>query len=366
MKKLFTFIMLVSIFLFGLPIFAEEADTLHEALYYQQLPDKKVECELCPNRCIIDRDKTGICGVRQNIDGKLYSLVYNKPVAIHIDPIEKKPLYHFFPGTRTFSLATVGCNMRCNFCQNWEISQSKPGEMRAYSMTPEEIVNLAKENGCKSIAFTYTEPTIFYEYMIDIARLAQEAGIRTVWVTCGYINEEPLRELCKHLDAANIDLKGFSEEFYSTYTTGRLEPVLNTLKIAKEEGLYFEITNLVIPGANDDPEIIRDMCEWIRDTLGTDYPLHFTRFFPKYKLQNRPPTPLETLKTAREIALDVGIKYVYIGNIATDAEDTYCPNCGKKIIDRSGYLIVSKHISNGKCEFCGEKIYGVWEDENSE
>ena len=355
-------LILIFVILILFCISSQKNEPLKEALFYEKIQENLVRCNLCPNRCILDDGQIGDCGVRKNIKGTLYSLVYGKPVSINIDPIEKKPLYHFYPSTNILSIATVGCNLRCNFCQNWEISQSRPNEVKTITMSPKDIVELAKEYNCKSIAFTYTEPTIFYEYMLDIAKLAHKENIKTVWVTCGYINEEPLRLLCKYLDAANIDLKGFSEEFYSTYTTGKLRPVLETLKIAKEEGLFFEITNLVIPEANDDPKMIRDMCIWIRDSLGVNYPLHFSRFFPKYKLLNRPPTPLKTLEMARDIALEVGIKYVYIGNISTKSEDTFCPKCGEIIIDRSGYFIESINIENGKCKFCGEEIYGVWKD----
>jgi pyruvate formate lyase activating enzyme len=336
-------------------------EVLYEARFYEQLKNNVVRCDLCPNYCVLRKNETGICGVRQNIDGKLYTLVYNRPITIHVDPIEKKPLYHFYPGSRILSLATVGCNLKCNFCQNWTISQTRPEEVQADYVEPQQIVDLAIQYECESIAFTYTEPTIFYEYMYDIAKLAKKNDLKTVLVTCGYINEEPFRELAKYIDAANIDLKGYSEEFYSTYTTGFLEPVLNTLKIAKEEGMFFEITNLVIPDANDDPDEIRDMCKWIIDNLGSEYPVHFSRFHPNFKLTNRPPTPVKTLEMAYNIALEEGLKYVYIGNVAEIAEDTYCPNCGKKIIDRSGYLIRSIHIKDGKCEFCNYKISGEFE-----
>ncbi|MCK4654394.1 MAG: AmmeMemoRadiSam system radical SAM enzyme [Candidatus Cloacimonetes bacterium] len=357
-KFLIIFLIILSAFLFaGKGLF----EVLHEAQFYEQLKNKYVRCDLCPNCCVLKDKEIGICGVRQNNGGKLYTLVYNKPISIHVDPIEKKPLYHFYPGSQILSLATVGCNLRCNFCQNWTISQSRPNEVQAYNATPEQIIEMAKEYGCESIAFTYTEPTIFYEYMYDIAKLAKENGLKTVWVTCGYINEEPLRKLAKVIDAANIDLKGFSEEFYSTYTTGYLQPVLNTLKIAKEEGMFFEITNLVIPDANDDPVEIRAMCKWIKENLGDEYPLHFSRFFPNYKLTNRPPTPIKTLEMAYDIAKEEGIKYVYIGNVAGSAEDTLCPNCGKMIIDRSGYMIGDIHIKDGKCEYCGEEIFGKFE-----
>ena len=359
MKKFLLFpIFLLSLFLI---VSASKTEILKEASFYTKLVKKYVRCDLCPNNCVLKDGEIGICGARQNIDGKLYSLVYGKPVAIHIDPIEKKPLFHFFPGSKALSIATSGCNLRCNFCQNWEISQSKPNEVPAYDLSPADVVQMALDDDCKSIAFTYTEPTIFYEYMLDIAKLAHKKNIKTVWVTCGYINEKPLRELCRYLDAANIDLKAYSEKFYHTYTTGELEPILKTIKIAREEGLYFELTNLVIPDANDSPQMIKNMCDWIVKNVGTDVPLHFSRFFPKYKLLNRPPTPLKTLEKAREIAIKSGIKFVYIGNIASDYEDTFCPQCGKIIIDRSGYEIRSIHIKNGKCEFCGEPIPGFFE-----
>jgi pyruvate formate lyase activating enzyme len=331
---------------------------LHKAMFYEKLKSNYVRCDLCPNNCVLKEDEVGTCGVRQNIGGELYTLVYNQPVAIHVDPIEKKPLYHFYPGSQILSIATVGCNLRCNFCQNWTISQSRPNETTAYQATPEQIIALAKEYDCQSIAFTYTEPTIFYEYMLDIAKLAKKEGLKTVMVTCGYINEKPLRELAKYIDAANIDLKGFSDEFYSTYTTGSLQPVLNTIQIAKEEEMFFEITNLVIPQANDDPIMIRAMCKWIKENIGDEYPLHFSRFFPNYKLTNRPPTPVKTLEMAYEIAVEEGLKYVYIGNVGNIGEDTYCPKCGKLLIDRSGYSLEKINIKNGKCEFCGEEIFG--------
>lgn len=361
MKKL---LILGLIFLSMIAVSSDKQDsrTLKEAQYYTQLKKSYVRCDLCPNRCVLKNGEIGDCGVRQNIDGKLYSLVYGKPVAIHVDPIEKKPLYHFLPGTKVLSLATVGCNLRCNFCQNWTISQSRPEEIETEYVASEAIIKLAKEHNCASIAFTYTEPTIFYEYMLDIAKLAKAESLQTVLVTCGYINEKPLRKLAKYIDAANIDLKGFSEEFYQTYTTGNLQPVLNTIKIAAEEEMMIEITNLVIPEANDKPKQIRPMCKWIKQELGKDIPLHFSRFFPNYRLQNKPPTPLETLRGAYEIAKEESLNYVYIGNVGALAEDTFCPNCGKKIIDRSGFQIEEIHLINeGRCEFCGQKIYGKFQ-----
>ena len=357
MKK---FLVIALLLLLSLVLLASSRDVelLKEARFYEKLEDGAVQCNLCPNYCRLPKGVTGVCGVRQNIDGTLYTLVYNRPVSINIDPIEKKPLYHFYPGSNILSLATAGCNLRCNFCQNWTISQSKPDDVLAYEFTPEKIVETAILYDCESIAFTYTEPTIFYEYMYDIAKCAHEQGLKTVLVTCGYINEEPLRKLIPYLDAANIDLKGYSEDFYSTYTTGSLAPVLRTIEVCKEEGLFFEITNLVIPDANDAPEMIRDMCKWIREDIGDEYPLHFSRFFPNYKLTNRPATPVKTLEKSYEIAIEESLKYVYIGNVGYIAEDTFCPNCGKKIIDRSGYTLKEENIINGRCKFCGYEIFG--------
>ena len=357
MKKI---LLIAIILLFVSIIFCKNKsnELLHEAKYYTQLEKNYVRCDLCPNNCVLKQDEIGMCGVRQNLAGKLYSLVYAQPVSVHVDPIEKKPLYHFLPGSKILSLATVGCNLRCNFCQNWTISQSRPDDVQTQIILPQEIIELAKKYECESIAFTYTEPTVFYEYMLEIAKLAKKEGLHTVWVTCGYINEEPLRELAPFIDAANIDLKGFSEEFYETYTTGNLQTVLNTIKIAKDENMLFEITNLVIPQANDNPQIIRSMCKWLSENIGNEHPLHFSRFFPNYKLLNKPPTPIETLQNAYKIAKQESLKYVYLGNVSDLAEDTFCPNCGEKIIDRSGYSVNSIEIEDGKCKFCGNHIYG--------
>lgn len=357
MKKL---ILSICIFLSFLPfVFSKEA--LHEASFYIKLDDKQVNCVLCPRRCVIADGKRGFCGVRENKKGILYSLVYAKPCSLHVDPIEKKPLFHFLPGSKAFSLATVGCNLKCKFCQNWQISQASPEDVQVMSLSPEEVIQKAKESGSPVIAYTYTEPTIYYEYMFDIAKLARKAGIKNVMHSAGYINEEPLRQLCPYLDAANIDLKGFNNRFYTEVTLGQVEDILRTLRILREEGVWIEITNLILPGLNDDPAEIKKMCEWIRDNLGPATPLHFSRFWPMYKLINLSPTPIETLEMARKIAQEAGLKYVYIGNVADrEAQNTYCPKCGKAVIERAGYVITAIHIVDGKCEFCGEKIDGVW------
>jgi pyruvate formate lyase activating enzyme len=335
---------------------------LKEALFYKQLDDKMVQCFLCPRNCIIKNLTRGFCKVRENLNGVLYTLVYAKPVALHVDPIEKKPLFHFLPQTTAFSIATAGCNLRCKFCQNWEISQSLPEALDYVYLQPQDVVTKAKEAGSPTIAYTYSEPAIFYEYMLDTAKAAKAAGLKNVMHSSGYINEEPLRGLCKYLDAANIDLKGFSEEYYADMSTGALAPVLKALKILKEEGVYVEITNLVVSGYNDTPEMLTQMCVWIKDNLGPDTPVHFSRFFPMYKLLSLNPTPVETLEKARNIALECGLKYVYIGNVAGNpAENTYCPKCKKVLIERKGYAILENNVENGKCKFCGEKINGVWQ-----
>jgi pyruvate formate lyase activating enzyme len=336
-------------------------EKLKEGLYYQKLDNQSVQCHICPRNCVIPSGKRGFCGVRENRQGTLYALSYGKLVAVHIDPIEKKPLFHFLPSSTAFSIATAGCNLRCKFCQNWEISQRTPDEVEYVYIEPQDLVKKAKESGSLTIAYTYTEPTIFYEYMLEAAKLAKKEGLRNIMHSCGYINEEPLRELVKYLDAANIDLKGFSDDFYVKMSEATLEPVLKTLKILKESGVHLEITNLVLTGYNDDPDLITKMCLWIKENLGADTPLHFSRFFPMYKLTNLNPTPVETLEKARQIALDCGLKYVYIGNLAGNpAENTYCPKCKKMLIERRGYFIVQNNIEDGKCKFCGEGIEGIW------
>ena len=332
-----------------------------EASFWQKLQDKIVQCQLCPRRCAIPDGKRGFCGVRENRGGTLYTLVYAKPVAIHIDPIEKKPLFHFLPSTTAFSIATAGCNLKCKFCQNWEISQARPEEVEYTYIEPKDLVDKVLESGSPTIAYTYTEPTIFYEYMLETAKLAKARGLRNIMHSNGYINEEPLRQLSKYLDAANIDLKGFSDEYYAKLTDATLEPVLKSLKVLREEGVHIEITNLILPGFNDDEALIRKMCIWIKDNLGADTPVHFGRFFPLYKLANLNPTPVETLEKARQIALESGLKYVYIGNVGGHlAENTYCPRCKKIVIERKGYFITQNNLVDGKCKFCQEEIKGVW------
>ncbi|MFH0912869.1 MAG: AmmeMemoRadiSam system radical SAM enzyme [Candidatus Omnitrophota bacterium] len=340
---------------------ASTLESLKEALFYEKLENKTVQCQLCPRKCVIPDGRRGFCQIRENRDGLLYTLVYAKPVAIHIDPIEKKPLFHFLPGTSTFSIATAGCNLRCKFCQNWEISQRRPEEVKYVYLEPQELIEQVLESGALTIAYTYSEPTIFYEYMLETAKLAREKGIKNIMHSCGYINELPLRQLAKYLDAANIDLKGFSDDFYKKMSEATLEPVLKSLKILKQEGVHIEITNLILSGYNDDMDLIVKMCLWIKENLGSDTPLHFSRAFPMYKLLSINPTPVETLEKARQAALDCGLKYVYIGNVAgNSAENTYCPRCAQIVVKRAGYMILEDNLKDGKCKFCGEKIAGIW------
>jgi pyruvate formate lyase activating enzyme len=278
-----------------------------------------------------------------------------------MDPIEKKPLYHVLPSTWCFSIATAGCNFSCKFCQNWEVSQSSPEHVYAYDFPPERIVEEAIKSEARSIAYTYVEPVIFYEYMIDICRLAREAGLLNVCHSNAFINPEPLKELCSVMDAANCDLKGFTEDYYRDMCGGRLGPVLESLKAIRDSGVHLELTNLVIPTRNDDLATVEKMCRWIRKELGEDTPVHFSRFYPQYRLQDLPPTPVKTLTRIREAALGTGLKYVYIGNVpGNEGQHTFCPGCGKKIITRVGYMVKEKHMDGGRCDFCKTPIPGIW------
>ena len=321
---------------------------------------KKVQCELCPTECVLDEYQVGGCRTRINKEGVLYSLVYGKPCSVAIDPIEKKPFFHFLPATTAFSIATAGCVLGCKFCQNWQISQAKPEETDYINLSPDDVVRQAMFYGCRSVTYTYTEPTVFYEYMYDTARLAKRFNIKNTMHSCGYIKEKPLRELSKYMDAADVDLKAFTEDFYSRICGGRLKPVLDSLVVLKDEGVCLEITNLIIPTLNDYMKKIKEMCRWIVKNLGPDVPLHFSRFFPYYKLKDLPPTPPETIRDARNTAMDVGLKYVYSGNIRSEAENTYCHKCKNLLIERTGYFVKQNNISGGKCRSCGVNIPGRW------
>ncbi|MFT3753816.1 MAG: AmmeMemoRadiSam system radical SAM enzyme [Paludibacter sp.] len=331
------------------------------AMYQESMPDKLVRCHICPHNCLIHEDKTGLCHTRINYDGKLYTTAYGNPCSVSIDPIEKKPLFHFFPASKTYSLATAGCNFRCLNCQNWQISQVSPQEIEHADLMPDEVVQQALRYGSDMIAFTYTEPTVFYEYVLDTAKAARSKGIKTVYISNGFINPEPLQELIPYLSAANIDLKCFSDEVYSHLTGGRFQPVLDTLKLLKKNGVWLEITNLIIPGYSDTPEMIQAMCDWLVDNGFASTPLHFSRFFPTYKLQNTQPTDKNILILAKEIALNCGMEYVYIGNLpGLHEENTYCPSCKQLLVERTGYALSENNIVKGKCRFCDESIDGVW------
>lgn len=324
-------------------------------------------CELCPHNCLIPEGQAGDCRVRLNLHGRLVATTYARPSAVHIDPIEKKPLNHFLPGSTAFSIATAGCNLHCRHCQNWQLSQRGGEEMEVrYRAEPSQVVETAIGRGCWSIAYTYSDPIIFYEYVSDTARMARDRGVKNVFVTGGYINRKPLRELCRVLDATNTDLKGFTEEFYHDECGGSLRPVLDALVTFKEEGVWLEVTNLIIPSLNDDMATFRRMCKWMRDNLGDDTPLHISRFTPMYRTRNLPATPVETLLRAREEALDVGLKFAYIGNLfGHPAESTHCPYDGRLLVRRVGYRVTEMHIVDGKCEFCRRPIAGRWSREST-
>ena len=331
-----------------------------EAFFYETVGDT-VQCQVCPNQCVLEPGDRSICRSKVNINGKLLTLTYGNPCAQHVDPIEKKPLYHFYPGSRIFSIATTGCNFRCLNCQNWEISQRKPEEVWFTELFPEDVVNKTKEKGIPSIAYTYSEPITYYEYMYDTARLAVDAGLKNVLVSNGYINREPLLKLCQYIDGANVNLKSFEDDIYRRLNGGRLEPVLNTFKTMHEEGVWFEMTTLVVPTYIDKPEMIKRMCGWILQELGPDHPLHFIRFHPDYKLTRLPYTPVDTLEQFRDIALKAGIHYAYIGNVpGHEGSHTYCHNCRRLLISRTGYFMPDFNIEEGRCKFCGTAIPGRW------
>jgi pyruvate formate lyase activating enzyme len=329
--------------------------------YFTKLEGKVVRCDLCPRECQVGPGERGYCRVRQNVDGDYYSLTYGNPCSIHVDPIEKKPLFHVLPATRSFSIATAGCNFNCKFCQNWEISQTRPDDTFNYGLSPEQVVEAALSAKSQSIASTYVEPTIFCEYMIDIGNLAKKRGLLKVIHSNGFINARPLDDLCACLGAACIDLKGFSEAYYRDLTEGALQPVLDTLVRLKQKRVHTELVTLLVPGKNDDMEQIRAMCQWIKNDLSPDVPLHFSRFYPMYKLKSLPPTPVETLEKARAVALEVGLHYVYIGNVPGHAaEHTYCPKCGATLIERMGYRVQIQQFKDGQCIRCGQPIPGIW------
>ena len=336
-----------------------------KAYLWEPLEDNKVKCNLCSHRCIIKDGCRGICAVRENRTGILETLVYGNLVARHIDPIEKKPLFHFLPDSLSYSIATVGCNFRCRFCQNADIAQmptDHQGTIMGSSSTPGEVVAAAGQGGCKSISYTYTEPTIFFEFAHETARLAHESGLRNVFVTNGYMTAEALEMISPYLDAANVDLKAFSDQYYRDLCSARLKHVQATLKRMKALGVFVEVTTLIVPGLNDDPAELKGLADFIVNELGPETPWHISRFHPTYQLTDRPSTPVATLALAREIGLDAGLRYVYTGNVPGDTgENTFCHGCGEIVIERVGFRVGRLGIENGRCVHCGVAIDGVWE-----
>ncbi|MBF0613585.1 MAG: AmmeMemoRadiSam system radical SAM enzyme [Magnetococcales bacterium] len=323
---------------------------------------RALECTLCPRSCVIPEGGAGDCRVRVHLDGKLVAVTYGRPSAIHIDPMEKKPLFHFLPGTSIFSIATAGCNLHCRFCQNWQLSQRGAEEMEVvYQAPPDEVVAMAMDKQCQSIAYTYSEPLVFYEYTRATSEVARDKGLKNVLVSAGYINRAPMRALATWIDAANIDIKAFDDRFYRDVCGATLKPVLDALVIMKEANVWIEITNLVIPGLNDDLARVREMAVWIRRYLGAGTPLHFSRFYPMYQMQNLPPTPAETLIQCRTEALSAGLEHVYVGNLAGNVgEETRCPRDNTLLIRRFGFTIQENRLENGRCPVCRQAIAGVW------
>jgi len=334
-----------------------------EAYLYRQLKDKKVRCDLCSHRCVIKPGDRGICGVRENRGGILETLVFGNIIARNIDPVEKKPLFHFQPGSRSYSVATVGCNFKCLFCQNADIAQmpaDRKGMIAGKHFSPEEIVKDAVRNHCKNIAYTYTEPTVFFEFAYETAKLAHQQGLRNIFVTNGYMSAEALEMIRPYLDAANVDLKAFTGEYYRNLCSARLEPVKETLRLMKSMGIFIEVTTLIIPGLNDDPDELAQMAHFIVSEIGSETPWHISRFHPTYKLTDRGITPLQTLLDARQIGLDAGLRYVYPGNVPGESgESTTCYQCGSLLIERRGFIIRQNRISESKCPDCGATIDGV-------
>jgi len=353
----------------GLPRFAfggsrapeDDSRFIVEAQFYEKLPYKKTRCKLCPRECVIDDRERGYCGVRENHGGSYYTLVHSRVCAAHIDPIEKKPFFHFHPGTLAFSVATAGCNVNCKMCQNWDISQSRPEQVRSTYLPPKQLASLVEQNRCPTIAYTYSEPVVFYEYMRDAAEAGHSRGIKSVVISGGFIQQDPLKKLCLGVDAIKVDLKAFAEKFYKEVVNGQLKPVQDALVTMRKSGMWTEIVYLIIPTLNDSDGEFRALAQWIKSDLGVDVPLHFSRFHPEYLLKNLPPTPLETMERAKAIADSEGLHYVYLGNVpGHPAESTYCPKCRRVVVGRMGFTVTEMHLRKGKCEYCQQTIPGVW------
>lgn len=337
---------------------------MKEAILYDKTDSGKVKCKACAHRCVIADGKRGICGVRENNNGVLYSMVYGKLVATNVDPIEKKPLFHFLPGTTSYSIATVGCNLRCGNCQNWDISQS-PREGRGIvgvDASPEDVVGAAVDTGCESVSYTYTEPTVYIEFALDTMKIARKEKLGNVFVSNGYMTPESVNEVSGLLDADNVDLKSFNDKFYRENCGAALEPVLDTLKLLKKNGVWIEVTTLLIPGMNDSPKELKQIAGFIKEELGEAVPWHVSRFHPHYKMDKTPSTPLESIRKARQIGIEAGLKYVYAGNMPhEESENTYCPKCGKLLIERLGFDVLNNRVGGeGRCPYCKTKIAGIW------
>jgi pyruvate formate lyase activating enzyme len=329
---------------------------------FQEETARGIMCRICPNECVLKEGELSKCNNRKVYDSKLYTLAYGNPCSANVDPIEKKPFYHFLPGTRAYSIATAGCNLVCLNCQNWTISQTSPDKTQNYDLMPEKVIEECIKNNCSSIAYTYSEPITFYEYAFETASLARKAGIRNVVKSNGYINAEPLKKLCSVIDGANIDLKAFDESTYLKLTGGKLQPVLDSLKVYKEMGVWLEITNLVVPTWSDNLDEVGKMCKWLSENGFRNTPIHFSRFYPMHKLEQLPATPVEVLYSASRIAEAEGLKFVYTGNAPGDEiSNTKCPKCNLTLIVRQGYRIASNLIKDGKCDKCGQQIDGVWQ-----
>ena len=363
-----TFVQRTATVVFGAPLLmspyrlqaASEDKYVREAKYYEKLSEKRIRCQLCPHECQVADLERGTCGVRENRGGVYYTLVYGNPCAVHVDPIEKKPLFHYYPASQAFSLATAGCNFSCRFCQNWEISQKRPEQVSAIDLLPERVIAGARQYRCRIVSHTYTEPVVFFEYMLDCAVAGRESGIPNVMISNGYIQKKPMRELCRYLGAVKIDLKAFTEKFYQEQCGGKLQPVLDTLLLLRGEKVWFEVVVLIIPTLNDSPQEIDRMTRWIHRELGPAVPLHFTRYFPTFMIRNIPATPSATLTRAREIAMGNGLQFVYVGNVLSDAENTFCPACKKTLIERVSYAVNVVGMKGNACKFCGAKIPGVF------
>jgi pyruvate formate lyase activating enzyme len=345
----------------GSEIPGESDNVLRKVAMFQEETPRGIMCRICPNECVLKEGETSKCNNRRVRDSKLYTMAFGNPCSVNIDPVEKKPLYHFYPGSRAYSIATAGCNLVCLNCQNWTISQTSPDKTRNFDLMPGNVVNEAVKNNCRSIAYTYSEPMTFYEYVFETATLARKSGIKNIIKSNGYVNQEPLKKMCSVADAANIDLKSFDDSTYLRLSGGKLQPVLDSLKIYRDMGVWLEITRLIVPKWTDNPDEIGKMCKWLGENGFKDTPLHFSRFYPTHKLEQLPPTPVEVLKTAALIAAGEGLKYIYIGNVpGNEKSDTNCPSCGSSVVVRQGYRITVNNISGSKCNKCGKEVNGVW------